>query len=157
MQNTRLIIVGPDCGELANIKKLIRTLDLESKVIFAGSVAPQKIKKFLGICDIFVLPSLYEGLPLALLEAMAAGKAVIFSNLLCAKKIIADGENGLLAKPADVNSLADAIIKLARDKKLREYLGVNAGKRAKKINSYSEAWAVRAEYAKVLKDYGAKA
>jgi len=150
MQNTRLIIVGPDCGELANIKKLIRTLDLESKVIFAGPVAPQKIKDFLGICDIFILPSLYEGLPLALLEAMAAGKPVIFTDLFCTKRIITNGENGLLVSPADADSLAEAIARLAKDKKLRKHLGDNAGRSVKRMNSHIEAKKTKALYTQIL-------
>ncbi|MFH1519726.1 MAG: glycosyltransferase family 4 protein [Candidatus Omnitrophota bacterium] len=150
IHNLKLIIVGPDCGELASIKNLVRTFDLESKVIFTGSVAPQRIKEFLGICDIFVLPSLYEGLPLALLEAMAVGKVVIFSDLACARKVIIDEESGLLVKPADADSLAEAIIKLFRDKEMRERLGLKAKKIVSAFDSNIEAKNMRKYYEQTL-------
>ncbi len=150
IQNVRLLIVGPDCGELANIKKLVQMYDLTSRVVFIGSVAPNKVKDFLSISDIFVLPSLYEGLPLALLEAMASGKAVIFSDLNCAKQIIQNDANGLLVPPADSSVLAQAIARLAQDSQLREYLGKNAANSISKINSFAEAKNVKKVYAQIV-------
>lgn len=151
IHNVKLIIIGPDCGDLANIKKLVRTLDLENKIIFAGPVALEKIKEFLGICDIFVLPSLYEGLPLVLLEAMAAAKAVIFTDLLCSRYIIKDGENGLLVKPADIDSLAKAILKLSDDKKLRQSLGFKAREKVQNFDSRFESQRVKKIYEHILR------
>jgi len=155
-ENIRLLIVGPDCGEQANLKRLVQMYGLTSSVIFIGAVAPNEVKDFLSVCDIFVLPSLYEGLPLALLEAMASGRAVIFSDLNCAKKIIQNGVNGLLVPPADSSALAQAIVRLAHDKNLRQDLGTNAEKSIKGNNSYHEAQALRCEYGKALKRYQAK-
>ncbi|MCF7887593.1 MAG: glycosyltransferase family 4 protein [Candidatus Omnitrophica bacterium] len=157
IQNVKLLIIGPNCGELANLKNLVKTHGLKNDVAFIGPVALNEVKDFLNICDIFILPSLYEGLPLALLEAMASGRAVIFSDLLCAKKIIANGINGLLVNPADAHSLAEAIVKLARDKRLRDHLGHNAAESVRKINSCAEAKNVKKLYVQALKDYAAKA
>ncbi len=148
--NIKLFIVGPDCGELKNIRIQIKLLKLEDKVVIIGPVAPAHIKDFLNICDIFVLPSLYEGLPLVLLEAMAAGKAVVFTNLSCAKELVKDGENGLLTKLADVDSLASAISKLICNKQLREYLGNNAFFSVKKFDSQFEAEKTRKVYELVI-------
>ena len=72
--------------------------------------------------DLFVLPSLYEGHPKALIEAMAAGLPVVGSNVIGIREIITDGENGLLAEP-DADSLRAAIQRLIQDRALRQRLG----------------------------------
>ena len=149
-ENIKLIIVGPDCGELNNIRDIIKKLKLENNVIIAGAVPYKRVKDFLGICDIFVLPSLYEGSPLALLEAMAAGRTVIFTDLSCARKIIIDRKNGLLVKPADIDSLAKAIWRLSNDRRLRESLGLNAKGKIKDFDSHIEAQRVRETYEEIL-------
>jgi L-malate glycosyltransferase len=150
LKNLKLMIVGPDCGEAKNIVNLIKRLNLEDNVITVGAVPYHRIKEFLGICDIFVLPSLYEGMPLSLLEAMACGKAVIFSDLLCAKKLITDGKDGLLVSPSDVGSLAGAIAKLSTDKELREYLGFNARQKCLEFDSKIEAKRIREIYGELF-------
>jgi glycosyltransferase involved in cell wall biosynthesis len=149
--NIKLMIIGPDCGELKNIKTLISKLSLESNIVIIGSVSYKQVKDFLGICDIFVLPSLYEGLPLALLEAMAAAKAVIFTDLLCSRYIIKDGENGLLVKPTDIDSLAKAILKLSDDKKLRQSLGFKAREKVQNFDSRFESQRVKKIYEHILR------
>lgn len=146
----KLIIVGPDCGESKNIQKKIKELGLENKVVMTGAILPYRVKNFLGICDIFVLPSLYEGLPLALLEAMAAGKAVVFTDIFSAKRVIISGKNGLLIKPADSKALADALIRLIQNKELRACLGKNAAVSVKKFDSRHEARKMRNRYRRVL-------
>lgn len=148
-ENIKLIIVGPDCGELNNIRDIIKKLRLENNVIITGAVPYKRVKDFLGICDIFVLSSLYEGSPLALLEAMAAGKAVIFTDLPCARKIITDGENGLLVKSADIDSLAKAILRLSNDWRLREFFGLNAKEKVKNFDSHIEAQRARKTYEEI--------
>ncbi|NQU74404.1 MAG: glycosyltransferase family 4 protein, partial [Candidatus Omnitrophica bacterium] len=150
IQNIKLIIAGPDCGELVNIKNLVKVLGLENSVSFTGPIAPHRVREFLGICDIFVLPSLYEGLPLALLEAMAAGKAVIFSDIPCAGRLIANNDNGLLIKPADADSLSEAIIRLSGDKNLRDRLGLKAREAVKVFDSRIEAKNIREFYKQAL-------
>ena len=149
-ENIKLIIVGPDCGELNNIRNIIKKLRLENNVIIADAVPYERVKDFLGICDIFVLPSLYEGLPLAVLEAMAAGKAVIFTNLPCAQKVIRNEQDGILVKPADTDSLAKAILRLSNDKNLREHLGCNARRKVQVFDSHIEAQRARKIYEEVL-------
>lgn len=150
IENVKLIVAGPDCGELVNIKKLVRALGLENNVSFTGPITPYRVREFLGICDIFVLPSLYEGLPLALLEAMAAGKAVIFSDIPCAGRLIVNNDNGLLIKPADADSLSEAIIRLSGDKNLRDCLGLKAREAVKVFDSRIEAKIIRKYYQAAL-------
>jgi len=149
-KDIKLIIVGPDCGELKNIKNTIKRLRLENNVLIVGPVPYHQVKDFLAVSDIFVLPSLYEGLPLALLEAMASGKAVIFSGLPCAQKIIINEKDGILINPADVDSLTNAILRLSKDSRLREYLGLNAKRKVAEFDSQIEARKTRSIYEEIV-------
>jgi glycosyltransferase involved in cell wall biosynthesis len=76
--------------------------------------------------DIFVFPSLMEGLPLALLEAMASGMPVVTTDTCGMPDAVKDGFNGLLVPPADSKALLDALTRLVESQALREALGRNA-------------------------------
>lgn len=76
--------------------------------------------------DIFVLPSLFEGMPLVMLEAMASGLPVVTTGNNGMKDIIASGENGLLVPRRDVPALTEALSRLIADAPLRRQLGLNA-------------------------------
>ena len=95
---------GPD---RATLETLARALGVENRVLFLGY--REDIPDLLANCDLFVLPSLYEGLPLSILEAMAAGKPVIASAIGGNNEVILHGENGLLVPKADPAALAAAI------------------------------------------------
>jgi glycosyltransferase involved in cell wall biosynthesis len=151
IEKIKLLIVGPDCGETKNIRSQVKELNLDKHVAVVGPVEYNKIKNFLGISDVFVLPSLYEGLPLSLLESMAAGKPVIFSKLDCSEKLIVDGKHGLLVGPADVESLTKAIIKLSCDAELRERLGLNAKAQVQNFDIEIESRNLSAIYEIILK------
>jgi glycosyltransferase involved in cell wall biosynthesis len=77
---------------------------------------------------VFVLPSLYEGLPLSILEAMAAGKPVIATQVGGTAEAVLDGETGLLVPAADPNALASAIRSMLDDRVLAQRLA-SAGRR----------------------------
>ncbi len=124
-KDARLLIVG-EGREEENILRLVKKLQLSKQVIFLPTVA--STKEILMITDIFVLPSLKEGLGLSLMEAEAAGCAVIgtaVGGIIC---LINDGVNGLLVPPADSKELAKAIKRLAGDPALRVGLGAQAVK-----------------------------
>ncbi len=76
--------------------------------------------------DIFALPSSQEGLPMALIEAMALGKACIASDINAVPEVIEEGKNGLLIKSGSAKELAEAVEKLVNDPKQRAALGENA-------------------------------
>ena len=76
--------------------------------------------------DIVVLSSLNEGTPVAIIEAMAAGRAVVATHVGGVPDIVLDGETGVLVPPKDPEALADAIVKLLADANLRRRLGVAA-------------------------------
>ena len=76
--------------------------------------------------DIFVQPSLWEGLPLALLMAMGAGLPVVASRVSGSQEAVVDGVNGCLVEPGDPDALARAILELARHPEARQRLGAAA-------------------------------
>ena len=94
-------------------------LGLQEDVEFLGFVSD--MPGFLSSVDVVVLPSLFEGLGVSVLEAMAAGKAVIASRVGGLPELVVDGTTGFLVKPGDIEGLANAIAKLAGDRmRIRE-------------------------------------
>jgi glycosyltransferase involved in cell wall biosynthesis len=81
------------------------------------------VPDLLAACDIFVLPSLYEGLPISVLEAMAARRPVVATAIGGTDEAVVHGETGLLVPPADPTSLAAAIRRVLADDELRARLG----------------------------------
>lgn len=98
-----------------------------------------------GLSDIFVLPSLVEGLPLALVEAMALGKACLATRINAVPELIRHGVTGWLVPPSDAPSLAEAIRVLMSDEQLRLRLGMAA--RADVFVRYERSVATRATMA----------
>ena len=123
--SAKLLIVGQGKMKDALIRQ-VDDLGIQDNVLFIPEV--KNTKDMLAAMDIFVMPSLQEGLGLALMEAMAQGLAVIGSAVGGIKTLIQDQVNGLLVAPADVQGLAEAIIKLLKDLPLRQDLGINARK-----------------------------
>jgi glycosyltransferase involved in cell wall biosynthesis len=104
-------------------------MGLQDDVEFLGFVPD--IPRFLAAVDIVALPSLFEGLGVSVLEAMAARKAVVASRVGGLAELVIDSETGLLVAPRDVEGLANAIAKLAGDKILIQELGRKGAERLK--------------------------
>ena len=85
---------------------------------------------FLRACDVFIFPSLYEGLGIALIEAMAAGCACVASAAGPIPEVVTDGENGILVPPADPQAIGTAVGRLLADESLRARLGAAASESA---------------------------
>ncbi|MEX1248245.1 MAG: glycosyltransferase family 4 protein [Anaerolineales bacterium] len=92
---------------------------------FAGKIPNRELPQFLNSCDLFVLPSLYEGHPKSLLEAMACGLPVIGTRVPGIQELITDGENGLLCD-TDAGSLRSAIQRAIDGSDLRDAVGKKA-------------------------------
>jgi len=117
--NLYCVIVGE--GELrAELESLARRLGLENHVRFCG--LRRDVPAILQNLDLFVLPSLFEGLPVALLEAMAAGRPVVATRVAGSSEVIEDGVNGRLVPPADAVALAEAMAALLNDRERAEAL-----------------------------------
>ena len=85
---------------------------------------------FLRACDVFIFPSLYEGLGIALIEAMAAGRACVASSAGPIPEVIKNGEDGILVPPADPEAIAAAVCQLLDDESLRRRLETAANRSA---------------------------
>src|SRR5690606_32738410 len=121
-----LVGLGPLEGEL---RALAGELGIERRVVFAGS--RDDVFELLPGFDAFVLSSRFEGLPIALLEAMATGVAPVATPVGGIPEVITDGVDGLLVPPGDPDALATALGKVLRDDALRADLGARARERAR--------------------------
>jgi len=119
----RLVLLG-DGPLLLGMKRLSRKLDIENSVQFEGHIP--MVKNFLQASDIFVLPSLQEGMPNALLEAMACGLPPVATRIGGVEDIIIEGENGILVKPGDAADLAAGLRKFLADHDLLETIASKA-------------------------------
>ena len=118
-----LLIVGE--GKMqGKLIILSRQLGIEKNIIFIASASDTRV--VLAAMDVFVMPSVHEGLGLALMEAMAFGLPVIGSNVGGIKSLIQDGYNGILVEPRDVNALSSAIERMLSDMKAAQVMGNNA-------------------------------
>jgi glycosyltransferase involved in cell wall biosynthesis len=122
-EDCKLVIAGRGENEAA-LQKEISRLDLESYVVLAGF--RDDVPSLVAAADVFVFPSLWEGLGLAALEAMAAGAAIAASKLPPIEEYITHEETGLLSQPEDDAALALNIQRLLRDPVLRKTLSAKA-------------------------------
>ncbi len=106
------------------LKAKVKSLDLENSFLFTGFLTD--IRPLLGATDLFVLPSLREGFPLSLLEAMAMGRPVAASNIEGVDEIIGNGRNGLLVPTGDAAALASAISDMFYDRVRAAEMGARA-------------------------------
>lgn len=124
--DTVFLIVGE--GPIkSDLMKECSSLGIEKHVIFTGG--RNDVEKLYSAMDIFVLPSLNEGLPMSLLEAMASQKPVISTGVGAISHVIDHGKNGLLVKVGDVADLAAAIESLLKDPNRAEGLAHNGCER----------------------------
>ena len=121
----RCTIVGAG-PERVHLQRLISALGLSDQVRMVGALKLEQIGELCSRSDIFVQPSLREGLPLAVMEAMARGLPVVASNLAGLPELIADRQNGLLVPAGDAQALANALATLITSPALRLELSARA-------------------------------
>lgn len=127
--DARLVLVG--FGELEpELRRRAADLSLNGAVTFAGE---RESAEMLPAFHIFVQPSLYESQGLAILEAMAAGRPVVATDVGGVRDVVRHGETGLLVPPADPEELADAILRLAGDPRLAADLAARARARVREL------------------------
>jgi glycosyltransferase involved in cell wall biosynthesis len=127
----KVIMVGG--GPLrAAIDQLIAKAGLASQVMIKSPMEHDRVMRLLRVVDAFVMPSLYEGLPLAAAEAMSLGMAVVATRVTGLSELIEHGISGLLVPPKDPHALAEAIARLVGDSRLRRELGQAARKRVER-------------------------
>jgi glycosyltransferase involved in cell wall biosynthesis len=119
LKDAKLLLVGLDCmgGE---VQRLAAQSNASDKILFLGQ--RDDIPELLGAFDIFCLPSIYEGLPLTILEAMAAGVPVIGADVLGINEVVVPEVNGLLFPGNDAKKLSQLILRALTDRSLRDRL-----------------------------------
>jgi colanic acid/amylovoran biosynthesis glycosyltransferase len=124
--NVTLIGEGP---ERARLKRFVEREGLKDSVLFTSALSHAETLQHVRSADIFVLASFAEGIPVALMEAMALGLPCISTTVAGIPELIQTGRDGLLVAPSNVEELADAIESLAHDAALRNFLGRSARRR----------------------------
>jgi len=126
--NSRLIITrnGKYLNELKDYSKEIK---IDKNIIFTGDLSNPHIAT--SICDVYAHITYSDGLPNAMLEAMALGKPIVASNLFGIPEAIRNRKDGLLVNN-DVNEIYHAVIELIKNEELRKKLGKNAKRTAEK-------------------------
>jgi len=150
--NATYLVVG-DGEDKRRLESMVKRLDMEKNVIFAGSVSEEELADFYNLCDVFILNSRnclkkndfcpvggrVEGFGMVFLEANACGKPVIGGNSGGVQDAVVDGETGILVNPTDTNKIAGAVIRLLKDKKYANKLGRSGRKRVIKYYNYDFA------------------
>jgi glycosyltransferase involved in cell wall biosynthesis len=127
----RVTIIGT--GDLVEAcQSYLHTHKLNSFVETKQFVDEETKRKYINSADIFVLPSYVEGIPLAILEAMAAKSAVIATNVGGIPTAVVHGETGILVSPGDVEGIARALVQLIKDAPLRRAMGERGHQRVVK-------------------------
>ncbi len=142
MKGIKALFVG-DGPERESLMRMVREKGLDDRIVFTGWM--KDVSVALAATDVFVLPSYSEGLPLSLLEAMAAGKPCVVTDIGLP---VENGKDSLVVKPGDAGGLKEAIRKLVKDRGLRERLGKEARKKVSR--SFSWERCVR-EYERLLR------
>ncbi len=120
--NISFLFVG-DGPELANLQHQVSALNLEKHVVFAGS--RDDMPNVYAALDILVLPSLNEGMPMTLIEALASKLPVLATAVGDVPKLIVDGRTGLLVRPGDPEGLKEALLNLLSDESKAADLGLS--------------------------------
>jgi glycosyltransferase involved in cell wall biosynthesis len=147
----RLLVVGD--GDLeAPLKEQAAALGIADRVVFAGHRTD--IPAVLSALDVLAISSVYEGTPLSLFEAMAAGKAIVSTAVDGCLEVLEEGRTGLLVPPEDPEALAAALLRTLGDAPLRESLGRAARAASTRYDIAATVRAMEALYDEVLRERG---
>ncbi|MBU1933605.1 MAG: glycosyltransferase [Candidatus Omnitrophica bacterium] len=116
-------------GDLGGVKRICEKKGIDKNVVISGWLRGEKLLKALENASIFLLPSYHEGLPVAIVEAMASGLPIVSTRVGGIPEAVKENVNGLLIEPGQKEKLARNIITLLKDKELREKMGRNNIKR----------------------------
>jgi glycosyltransferase involved in cell wall biosynthesis len=130
VQGIRLLLLGTG-EEKARLLELALTTDISQVTEFKGQVDPRDVSKYMIGADVFVLPSLSEGSPSVIVEALAAGTPILASNVGGVPELVRDGKEGFLFQPGNVNQMSYLLSRMLRDGRLRRRMSKAARIRAR--------------------------
>lgn len=125
-----IFYLGGD-GDIERCQNIVKENGTKDNVVFPGWVRDMDKEKLLKKCSTFILPSYYEGMPMAVLEAMSYGLATISTNAGGIPRIIAQGINGIRVDAGDVNGISSALVEVLTNEEWRRRLGTAGRERIK--------------------------
>lgn len=132
LPNSRLIVVGP--GEHQQYEKLVNKANMQD-VVFTGYVPNEALRTYYQTADVFCAPATgEESFGIVLLEAMAAGKPIVATNIAGYRSVLEESREGLLVEPEDELALAEAIVTLLQDAALRQEMGARGQDKARRYD-----------------------
>ena len=144
-QNPNLKVCLAGDGDVENVRKLVAQKGLEKNITVPGWISRTEKLSYLKKASTVVLPSYYEGLPMSLLEGMAAGKAIISTTVGAIPEMITE-ENGILIKPGDVSALAEGLLRCSTDMDMLKSMSQKNMEKAENVFSVRRMHAQLAEY-----------
>lgn len=140
--NMRYTVIGSG-DDLERHMRLARELKVSSHVQFRGAVDEQELRESYEASDLFIMPSAGEGFGIVFLEAMHYRKPVIAARCTAVPEVVVDGVTGVLVEYGSVKEVANAIIRLGRDRELRQWMGQNGFDRLQEnftFARFNELW-----------------
>lgn len=144
-KNIKLYLCGD--GETKKVQETVNRLGIQDRIEYIGWVSQDRMKRIYQDTMMMILPSYHEGLPMALLEAMAQGIPCIASNTDAVPELIEDGQSGILVEPGNVAEIRQALLYLATNPQARERIGESGYRRVKNkfrlekgMKGLQEAW-----------------
>ena len=140
-----ILDVAGDGPERKRLEMKATGLGIASRVRFLGYRSQGDVRKLIQQADVFVMTSFSEGIPVVLMEAMAAGVPVVATRIAGVPELVDDGDDGLLVLPGDADATAAAVRRLLDDPELRNWFAIaGRAKVEREFNLQSEAgWLVR--------------
>jgi glycosyltransferase involved in cell wall biosynthesis len=129
--NARVVFAGPidSTPYFDRVRAAVTAAEAEEDVDITGTLSVDELAQLYALAQVFVITSLHENCPQALLEAMAQGKAILASDIQPLREIL-PANAALFVPPDDPRALGQALIRLLTDGELRQRLGIRAGRRA---------------------------
>lgn len=141
--DVRFVIRGPFSNHTKTLKKLVKTLKLEDKVIFSpDGTSHKELKTLYFNASAFLFPSEKEDFGIVIIEAMGAGVPVIAWGVGGPTDIIINGKTGFLAKPYSLDDFANKVLKILKDKNLRQKMSHASWERVKSNFSWEKHWQI---------------
>jgi len=113
LPNVYYFIVGQG-DDLPRLKKMVKDLSLENRVVFCEGVSDEELPDYYALCDVFVMPSRFEGFGIVFLEALSCGKPVIAGSVDGSSDALLDGRLGILVDPDNLMEIKEAILKVLK-------------------------------------------
>jgi len=125
IKDIKLIIIGTGSEE-SKILKQIENYGLKDIILHFKNVDDETLYNYYSLADIFVCPTLYEGLPIVILEAMACGLPIVATNTAENPQVVKDKINGVLVPVASSSGIADGVLKLYENNQQRKQMGIKS-------------------------------